>query len=361
MAAGRPTIADVARVAQVSPSTASVVFSGKASVTDATRARVLDAAASLGYTGPDPRAASLRRGSSGIVGVVFEEHLGAAFRDPIKAVMMDGLAEGVAPLGAGLLLLRDDAGVDAAGAAPGENVPSSPSLRSAPVDAVVLVGCSGRLADSLEAVRGRGIPVVVIEGDAGPGIPRVDLDNREAQRHAARHLRSLGHENVVVLTLPFDSSRWRGWVDPDDARTPVVEVTRDRLAGAQDVFPAARIYAAGGSLIDEGLAAGRAILAGAEQRPTAVIAQSDLLAAGVVRAAEELGLSVPGDVSVTGFDGITVDGFAPYELTTLVQPAAEKGRAAGAIVARMIAGLDAASLSFTCTFREGNTTGPPTR
>lgn len=354
MAAGRPTIADVARVAQVSPSTASVVFSGKASVTDATRARVLDAAASLGYTGPDPRAASLRRGSSGIVGVVFEEHLGAAFRDPIKAVMMDGLAEGVAPLGAGLLLLQDDAG------APGA-VPASPNLRSAPLDAVVLVGCSGRLADSLEAVRGRGIPVVVIEGDAGPGIPRVELDNREAQRHAARHLRSLGHEDVVVLTLPFDASRRRGWVDADDARAPVVDVTRERLAGARDVFPAARVYAAGGSLIDEGLAAGRMILDRASQRPTAVIAQSDLLAAGVVRAAEELGLSVPGDVSVTGFDGITVDGFAPYELTTLVQPAAEKGRAAGTIVTRMIEGSDAASISFTCTFRQGNTTGPPAR
>ncbi|WP_396642637.1 LacI family DNA-binding transcriptional regulator [Microbacterium sp.] len=352
MAAGRPTIADVARVAQVSPSTASVVFSGKASVTDATRARVLEAAASLGYTGPDPRAASLRRGSSGIVGVVFEEHLGAAFRDPIKAVMMDGLAEGVSPLGAGLLLLRDDAGVVADGA-------SAPSLRSAPVDAVVLVGCSGRLADSLEAVRGRGIPVVVIEGDAGPGIPRVELDNREAQRHAARHLRSLGHENVVLLTLPFDARRWWGWVAPDDSRVPVVDVTRERLAGARDVFPAARVYAAGGSLIDEGLAAGRSILSDAHNRPTAVIAQSDLLAAGVVRAAEELGLSVPADVSVTGFDGITVDGFAPYELTTLVQPAAEKGRAAGTIVTRMIEGLDAASISFTCTFRQGNTTGPP--
>ena len=98
MAAGRPTIADVARVAQVSPSTASVVFSGKASVTDATRARVLEAAASLGYTGPDPRAASLRRGSSGIVGVVFEEHLGAAFRDPITAVMMTIAMVGQRPI-----------------------------------------------------------------------------------------------------------------------------------------------------------------------------------------------------------------------------------------------------------------------
>ena len=95
--------------AGVSPSTASVVFSGKTAVSDATRQRVLDAAGALGYTGPDPRAASLRRGRSGIVGVVFEEHLGAAFLDPVKTLMMDGLADGVASLGAGLLLLRDQA------------------------------------------------------------------------------------------------------------------------------------------------------------------------------------------------------------------------------------------------------------
>jgi DNA-binding LacI/PurR family transcriptional regulator len=67
---------------------------------------------------------------------------------------------------------------------------------------------------------------------------------------------------------------------------------------------------------------------------------------------------VPEDVSVTGFDGVVVDGLAPYELTTVIQPAAEKGRAAGDAVAAMLDGSPTASLLFTCTFREGNTTGP---
>ncbi len=137
-----------------------------------------------------------------------------------------------------------------------------------------------------------------------------------------------------------------------------MDVTRERLAGALDVFPDASTYAAAGSFIDEGHAAGREIFADPERRPTAVIAQSDLLAAGVIRAAEEAGLRVPEDVSVTGFDGIVVDGLAPYELTTLVQPATDKGRAAGAAVAAMLEGAPAASIRFTCTFREGNTTGP---
>ena len=350
MSTRRPTITDVARTAGVSPSTASVVFSGKTAVSDATRKRVLDAAASLGYTGPDPRAASLRRGRSGIVGVVFEEHLGAAFLDPVKTQMMDGLTDGVASLGAGLLLLRDRA---LHGDAP---LGAEPTLTTAPLDAAVLIGCSPVLRESLAVVTARGIPVVVIEGDAGEGIPKIGLDNREAQRQAASHLKALGHEDVAVVTLPVGAGRDRGWIPADQAVT--VDVTRERLAGARDVYPHARAYAAGGSFIDEGLAAGRAIFADAAQRPTAVIAQSDLLAAGVIRAAEESGLRVPEDVSVTGFDGIVVDGLAPYELTTLIQPAADKGRAAGLAVAAMLAGEPAASIRFTCDFRVGNTTAP---
>ncbi|HOQ21608.1 MAG TPA: LacI family DNA-binding transcriptional regulator, partial [Microbacterium sp.] len=112
MTSRRATISDVAREAAVSPSTASVVFSGKTPVSDATRQRVLDAAASLGYTGPDPRAASLRRGRSGIVGVVVGSSLNYLFLDPVQRLMMDGLAEAVAPFGAGLLLLRTSTDIE---------------------------------------------------------------------------------------------------------------------------------------------------------------------------------------------------------------------------------------------------------
>lgn len=354
MSMRRPTIADVARAAGVSPSTASVVFSGATAVSDGTRRRVLDAAQTLGYTGPDPRAASLRRGRSGIVGVVFGEHLSAAFLDPVRTLIMDGLIDGVAPLGAGLLLLRDPAGRDHDDL--GAVLATGPTLTTAPIDAAVLLGCSGMLRESLPAVTARGIPLVVIEGDAGEAVPVIGVDNREAQRQAASHLRALGHRHVAIVTLPVRLDSGRGPVAADE--TIATTVTRERLAGARDVFPDAVAYATAGSFIDEGWAAGRAIFADPAARPTAVIAQSDLLAAGVIRAAEEAGLRVPADVSVTGFDGIVVDGLAPYELTTLVQPATEKGRAAGQAIASMLAGETARSLRFTCVFRTGNTTAP---
>jgi len=340
----RATIADVARAAGVAASTASVVFSGKTPVSDATRDRVLSAAAELGYTGPDPRAASLRRGRSGIVGVVFQGPLRTVFLDPVTRIMMDGIADGVTDLGAALLLLRDDDDRE-------------PTLTTAPVDAAVLVGCNALMRDSLAVLRSRGIPVVVIEGDAGAGVPQIDLDNRDAQREMAQHVRTLGHERVAAVTLSCDAARRRGWIPADQVFT--VDVTRDRLAGFRDVFPDAGALAAAGSSIDEGLIAGRTLFADPARRPTAVVAQSDMLAAGVIRAAEEAGLRVPHDVTVTGFDGVSVDGLAPYQLTTMVQPAADKGRAAGQAVTAMLQGRDAASFRFTCTFRAGNTAAPP--
>ncbi|MGP3533529.1 LacI family DNA-binding transcriptional regulator [Microbacterium sp. RD1] len=348
MSTRRATIADVAREAGVSASTASVVFSGRTPVSEVTRERVRAAAALLGYTGPDPRAASLRRGRSGIVGVVIEGRLGAVFSDPVMTLQMDGLTEGVARVGAGLLLLRDTG-----------DVQSEPSLLTAPLDAAVLIGCNARTREAVEIVRSRGVPAVVIEGDGGPGVPQIRLDNREAQRQLASHIAGLGHRRVALVTLPTSADRAGGWLDAAGEAAIRVEVTADRLAGARDVYPDAPAYVAGASLIDEGLAAGRMLFADPGTRPTAVIAQSDLLATGVIRAAEEAGLRVPHDVSVTGFDGVVVDGLAPYELTTAVQPAAEKGRAAGDAVAAMLDGSDAASLLFTCTFHEGNTTAPP--
>ena len=82
--AARPTLAGVAARAGVSSSTASLAFSGSPRVTAATRERVLAAAAELGYAGPDPIAASLRRGRSGVIGVFIGERLLYAFRDPVS-------------------------------------------------------------------------------------------------------------------------------------------------------------------------------------------------------------------------------------------------------------------------------------
>ncbi|HEY0249869.1 MAG TPA: LacI family DNA-binding transcriptional regulator [Gryllotalpicola sp.] len=352
----RPTLAAVAARAGVSASTASLAFSGTGPVSDTTRERVLQAARELNYAGPDPRARSLRRGRSGIVGVVLEERVRDAFRDPIKIATLDGVSEEIGAVDAGLLVLTD---VAAERAAAEDKNPVT--LMDAPLDAAVLMGCSPRLQESVAILRARGVPIVAIEGDPGdPGVLMIQQDNRDATRRGAEHLRALGHMRVAVVALPLDVEHTRGPITSLRVGAGTNSTTVERLQGAWDVFPGAPAVTGGGSYVEEGrLAALELLRLPASDRPTAIIAQSDLLAAGVIRAAEELGIAVPAELSVIGFDGVKVDGLWPYDLTTLVQPAVEKGRAAGRAIVAMLAGETAESQLFTSEFHEGNTTAPP--
>lgn len=340
----RPTLAAVAARAGVSSSTASLAFSGAGPVSDATRERVLAAAADLGYAGPDPRAQSLRRGRSGIVGVVIEDRLRDAFRDPVTVAMLDGVADALGAAGFALLLLTDT----------GEG---TPHLDQAPMDGVILVGCSRELGGSVTALRRRGLPIVAIEAEPMPGVHPIDLDNRVATARVARHLHELGHRRVALATLPLGN-------EPSGPLTAAAEershahTTLERIRGARDVFPDATGVSAAGSSVDDGLVAGRALL-DAMPDATAVIAQSDLLALGVIRAAEERGLRVPDDLSVVGFDGIRLEGAGAHQLTTLVQPAVAKGRAAGSAVVGLLGDDHPEPTSFSSELRIGTTTAAP--
>jgi DNA-binding LacI/PurR family transcriptional regulator len=355
----RTTLAQVAALAGVSVSTASLAFSGSGPVSDSTRERVFAAAEKLHYAGPDPRGRSLRQGRSGIIGVVMEERVLAAFRDPIRIAHLDGIAEETTADGRGLLLLTDV----------GE---SALAMESASMDGVILLGCSSRIARSIDIQRRRAIPAVALGGPEFDGVLSISLDDDRASEVAARHLAELGHRDVAIVALPLDSddglledghpdngSARRGPLTPDREESATVQVTLDRLRGVRAVFPSATGVVTTGSYVDEGMIAGHALLAHPDHRPTAIMAQSDLLAAGVIRAAEELGLQVPRDLSVVGFDGIALDRIIRHDLTTLVQPAAEQGRAAGRAVLDLLEGGHPESALFSSTFHLGATTGPP--
>lgn len=342
----RPTLAAVAARAGVSVSTASLVFSGAGPVATATRVRVLAAAAELEYGGPDPTARSLRRGRSGVIAVITEDRLVDAFHDPMNLAFLDGVAQAFGDARASLLVvpLAAEPGVD---------------LSAPPMDAAILLGCSLDLGVSVEALRRRRIPIVAVEAEPFEGVLLVDLDNREASRRGAEHLRDLGHEKVATVTLALDSTRTPGPLTPDAERVATGHTTKERLAGLREVFPRATGFSASGSHLAEGYRCGLRLLdVPVAERPTAIVAQSDLLALGVLRAAEELHIAVPGELSILGFDGVHLEEAAPHLLTTLVQPAVEKGEAAAAAVFSALAGGRPGPVLLRCELRAGTTTGP---
>lgn len=350
----RPTLAAVAARAGVSPSTASLAYSGSPRVTPPTRARVLAAAAELGYAGPDPIAASLRRGRSGVIGAIVGERLLYAFRDPVAVQLLDGIAEVLGPHGVGLLLLAGDTGR-----------PSVEQIARIPLDAAIFATCGLEDDDALAVLLARGVPVVAVEGPVVDGVVLVDIDDRSGTARLARHLHELGHRRVEIVAMPLRLDGRRGPVDgPRRARGHYRDV-RHRLEGVAEVFGPVPAYETASNSVEEGRLAGRMLLdVPAGRRPTAVIAQSDILAAGVLQAAAELGLAVPGEVSVAGFDGAELPwlssvGSGPTRLTTVVQPTDEKGRRAAQAAMGLVAGEHPPDVVLPVTLRIGTTTGSP--
>jgi DNA-binding LacI/PurR family transcriptional regulator len=345
----RPTLATVAERAGVSPSTASLAFSGSPRVTTATRERVLAAAAALGYAGPDPRAASLRRGRSGVVGAFVGERLLYAFRDPVAVQLLDGITEVLGAHGVGLLLLAGDTGR-----------PSVEQIGRIPLDAAVFATCGLEDDPALDALRARGVPVVAVEGPVVEGVVLVDIDDRGGTAELARHLHGLGHRRVETVAMPLRLDGTRGPVDRARRARSHYRDVRHRIAGVEDVFGPVPVFETASNSVDEGVAAGRAVLdVPAARRPTAVLAQSDVLAAGVLQAAAELGLRVPEDVSVVGFDGAELPWLGATRLTTVAQPTDEKGRVAATAAMALVAGERPDDVLLPVSLRIGTTSGPP--
>ncbi len=343
---GRPTLATVATRAGVSPSTASLAFSGSPRVTAATRERVLTAAAALGYAGPDPIAASLRRGRSGVIGAVVGERLLYAFRDPVAIQLLDGITEVLGSHGVGLLLLAGDTGR-----------PSTEQIARIPLDAAIFATCGQEDDPALETLRARGVPVVVVEGPVVDGVTLIDIDDRRGVAEVARLLHDLGHRRVETVAMPLRLDGTRGPVDASRRARAHYRDVRHRIEGVEDVFGPVPIFETASNAVAEGITAGRALLdVPAHRRPTALVAQSDVLAAGILQAAAELGLDVPGDLSVAGFDGADLHWLGHVRLTTVVQPTEVKGRAAATAAMALVAGDHPPDVMLPVHLRIGTTT-----
>ena len=340
----------------MSTSTASLAFSGKGPVAPETVARVRAAAEQLGYAGPDPLASSLRQGRSGVVGVVVEGRLLHAFRDPFAVSVLDGLSQVLDEIPAGMLLIAQPAGTPER---------AITQLSATALDAVVFSLCGPDTNPAVDHLAARGIPML---GDGSPADPRIAhllLDNRGATVGLGRHLEGLGHRRVAHVMMPLRHDSVTGPATVADLAAAEFADTRDRALGYLDVFGDHAVPGAPSSLVqtsipdvEQGAIAARLLLdLPAAHRPTAIVAQSDLLAMGVVRAAEELGLRVPEDLSVTGFDGVELPWFAGT-LTTVDQHGGEKGRRMGQMLRSLLDGERPDDAVQSTDLRVGTTTAP---
>ena len=337
--------------AGVSTSTASLVFSGKGPVAEATAERVRSAATDLAYAGPDPLASSLRQGRVGTVAVVVEGPLRYAFHDPFALAVLDGLAEELDAAGRTMLLVAQPLDDPERAVA---------QLATQAVDAAVFPLCGHRDNPLVDHLLARGIPLVGSGAPVDPRVTHVLTDEPAAMRLTTEHVLALGHRRVAHLSMPLGPSSPTGPVTDEDLATASYPDAAGRVAGFRSLAGRhALVVQAHDLTVEAGEAAARLLLdVPAASRPTALVAQADLLAAGAIRAAESLGLRVPQDLTVTGFDGVDLP-WLDHRLTTVEQPGAEKGRRLGRLVRRTLEGRPIADEAFPVRLRVGTTSSPP--
>ena len=357
-AEGNLTLKTVARAVGVSPTTVSNAYNRPHKLTPALRERILGAARDLGYPGPNPAARSLRRGRAGSIGLLFGEALTYAFQDPGAVEFLRGLAEGTARHNTVLQLI---AALDV------DEQEGASLLANAIVDGLVVWTLPDR-HPLLRLACERNIPLVIHGSPRLDGVPFVGIDDRAAAQAAAEHLLLLGHRSLAVVSQPFGPSRRARHRDPAKPGRPGYRVTRERLAGYQAAAKAATpqpasldVYEIAVNSRDEGHRAALALLQ-ATPRPTAVLAMSDELAVGVLAAARELGLGVPRDLSVVGWDDLPSARASDPALTTVSQSLHDQGRTCARLLITATRGeLAADDLVHLAPWRliTRDSTGPP--
>ena len=309
------TLKDVAESLGINVSTVSRALSPdkRNLVNPATRRRVIEAAEVLGYRG-NQQASALRRGRTGIIGVIVAD-LGNPFIGPVLRGITSGLGgKGLLPI---MTETRDSSD---------ELARICNKLLANRVDAIICT--AGRSADRATLKRlAKEVPTVLaVRQFPNSGITTVSHDDAGGGRLAAEHLLSLGHTKLALLMGPQDIGSFEG-----------------RTRGFSEAVAAAGAECI---LVDEAiplptLDGGRELMEWlleqtASEQPTGIFAQNDSIAVGAMHLAREHGLRCPDDISIVGYNDVPLTAHLTPALTTIRLPAYEIGRLAAELVATLI-------------------------
>ena len=312
MRSKRATITDVARQAGVSKATVSAVLNDTGSVKGTTKDRVVAAMELLNYR--QARLAARRGSQPGrSIGLLIKE-----LDNPYYSQVALGAREYADAKGYTLLVVSSEGSFASERRA-------VELLQSRDVDGLIatpVLDDEGDLSHFFELKR-RNFPFVLLEAVRGVRASLVDVDNEEASRQAVNHLIELGHTRIVHFAGPSYSMHSQERIDG----------VRRACSASHLIFTDEDVVPAGAHLEDgyrAGLAYFRDLPVGG--RPTGVTCYNDLVGVGLYRALAELGLRVPDDVSLVGFDDLPLIEYLPVPLTTLRMPKERMGAVAAELL-----------------------------
>lgn len=309
----RPTIEDVARRSGYSKATVSAVLNESPSVKASTRARILDVMDDLNYR---PRAAGRNGAMEGrSLGVVIKE-----IDNPYYAEVVAGARAAANKKGYSVQIGTSEGDPEA-------EKRLVDVFRAKDIDGLIIIPVLSKQADLsyVFELNRRNIPFVLLEEVRGIQASVIDVDNVDASKRAVKYLIDVGHKKIVHFAGP-------GYSMHSEER---VEGVRRAYSESSLVFSDEIIVPAGAHLAD-GYKAGKAYFARKENRPTGVTCYNDLVAIGLMRALNELGVRVPEDVSVIGYDDIEILEYLPTPLTSIRVPKYEMGHRAAELLIQQV-------------------------
>lgn len=315
------TIKDVAEYAGVSNATVSNVINDKGKVSESTRRTVLQAIEELNYRPNASAQRRLQQSSQKSIGMVIKE-----IHNPYFADIFVGAQEKASEEGYSLMLSSSEGIRNTEGEIVDLFVEKD-------VDGLIVNPLLDQDADisHLFDLKRRNIPFVLLEKVRGLRSNIVDLDNVEAAHEITSYLFDLGHKEVIHFSGPEYSM----------SRGERIEGFRRAFFDSKTVYSEDFVVNAGARL-EDGYKTGLQYFQDldVDERPTAVMCYNDLVALGLLRALHELDIDVPGEVSVTGFDGIKTGEYGSVPLTTMGVPTIEMGKKAAELLIRYIESSD---------------------
>lgn len=340
----KPTISDIARKAGVSKTSVSFAFNNPARLPDETVRRILAVAEELGYM-PNPVARSLTSKRTGNLGMLFPQPL----QDVLKNLYMPELLRGVGKAcdehGYNLVLVS----------------PSLGSMRQAVSHAVV----DGFLTIGLEHYKStvmllekREIPYVMVDSEPYSGAACVNIDDRSGAYAAMRHVLDHGHRRIAILgILSGKRGHFKEYVGTIAYRIAGYRRALNEFGLDIDQKHVRLVECA--CTIEGGQAGFNQLL---HWKPTAIVAMADVIAAGVMEAAEQHGIRIPDELSVVGYDDLPLARWLNPPLTTVAQPIFEKGQFATELLLKIMDGTGTTEeFTFPTHLVERASVAPPPR
>jgi DNA-binding LacI/PurR family transcriptional regulator len=318
----RVKIKDIAEKAGVSKTAVSFAFNNPAHLSAETVKHILSIAEEMGYS-PDPVARNLITGKTGAIGLLVPQPIPEIIRNPFTPEFIEGIGEVCTQEGLSLLLVPPLKGS------------MQRAIGNAAVDGFLTLGLE-ESKSTMVVLRQRGVPFVTVDSDPIEGIPAVNVDDEGGARLAMQAVLAAGHRQIAILAIRSGKQgHYREYVG----------TLRNRMNGYLAALAQYGLKLDGRKVrlvecvsTEKGGEAGFQKVWKSRHRPTAIVAMSDIIAIGAMKAAHQAGLCIPEDLSFVGFDDIPLASLITPGLTTVAQPLHKKGRIAAEILVAFIGG-----------------------